>query len=82
MPLKFYRSRKALAKSTLMTILIFGLWDILATARGHWGFEPDFVWSLRLINLPFEEVLFFVVVPFCSIFTWEAINFIKARRGG
>jgi lycopene cyclase domain-containing protein len=78
-PLKFYRNLRALAISIVLIVLIFGSWDIFATYRGHWHFNPLGVWPLRVVNLPLEEVMFFVVIPFCCIFTWEAIRFIKER---
>jgi len=78
-PLKFYRNKKALFLSIGLIVLIFGAWDVVATARKHWHFSPQGVWPLRIINLPLEEVLFFVVIPFCCIFTWEAIKFIRQR---
>jgi hypothetical protein len=30
--------------------------------------------SQYLFNLPLEEVLFFVVIPFCCIFSWKALH--------
>jgi len=77
--LKFYRNIRALLITIALIVVIFGSWDVLATFRGHWFFNPEGVWDMRLINLPLEEVLFFVVIPFCCIFTWEAINFLKKR---
>lgn len=78
-PLKFYRNTRALFMSISLIVLIFGGWDVFATYRGHWSFNPEGVSSIRVINLPLEEVLFFVVIPFCCLFTWEAIKFIKDR---
>lgn len=78
-PLKFYRNIRSLFISIIFIVIIFGGWDMFATYRGHWYFNPQAVWSFRIVNLPLEEVLFFVVIPFCCIFTWEALKFIKAR---
>lgn len=78
-PLKFYRNLKGLALSLGLILLIFGGWDVWATYRGHWYFNSRGVWPFKIINLPLEEVLFFLVIPFCCIFTWEAINYIKGR---
>lgn len=78
-PLHFYRNSKSLIISIFLIALMFGAWDILATARGHWTFNPNGVGRLRIFNLPLEEVLFFIVIPFCCIFTWEAMNYIKKR---
>lgn len=78
-PLKFYRNTSSLLLSILFVLILFGSWDVFATYRGHWRFNPEGVWDFRVLNLPLEEVLFFVVIPFCCIFTWEAMKFIKAR---
>jgi len=78
-PLKFYRNFKALAFSILIVLLIFGSWDVFATYRGHWYFNPEGVLGINIINLPLEEVLFFIVIPFCCIFTWEAIKYLKHK---
>ena len=77
--LRFYRNWRGLFLSILLILFIFGAWDIFATWRGHWHFNPQGVGGIEIVNLPLEEVLFFVVIPFCCIFTWEAINYIKAR---
>jgi lycopene cyclase domain-containing protein len=79
-PLKFYKNTLALFLSIIMIVVIFGTWDVYATYRGHWHFDPASVWKVRIINLPVEEVLFFVVIPFCSIFTWEVLNYFKGKR--
>jgi len=78
-PLKFYRNFRAYILSNLLVLLIFGGWDIFATYRGHWSFSPDGVYPFRIINLPLEEALFFIVIPFCCIFTWEAFLYLKKR---
>jgi lycopene cyclase domain-containing protein len=77
--LGFYRHLKPLLFSLGLIVLVFGSWDVLATYRGHWYFAPQAVWPVRIINLPLEELLFFVVIPFCCIFTWEALNYLRQR---
>ncbi|MDD5155517.1 MAG: lycopene cyclase domain-containing protein [Candidatus Omnitrophica bacterium] len=76
--LKFYRNWRSLLCSIFLIVVIFGSWDVFATYRGHWYFNPRGVWGVKIINLPIEEALFFVVIPFCCIFTWEAIKYIKS----
>jgi lycopene cyclase domain-containing protein len=80
-PLKFWRNWRALVYSVSLIVIIFGGWDIFAAFRGHWRFNPEGVFNLRIVNLPLEEILFFVVIPFCCIFTWEAIKYIKEKAG-
>jgi len=77
--LKIYRHLGALISSLVLIVVIFGAWDVFATWRGHWYFNPKGVWGLRIVNLPLEEVLFFVVIPFCCIFTWEVLRYFKER---
>ena len=77
--LKFWRNAKALAFSLSMIIVIFGAWDVFATWRRHWYFNPEGIFGFRIINLPIEEWLFFIVIPFCCVFTWEALKFIKGK---
>jgi lycopene cyclase domain-containing protein len=78
-PLKFWRNFRALIFSLSMLVAIFGAWDVFAAWRGHWYFNPEGVSGINIINLPVEEWLFFIVVPFCCIFTWEALKYIKER---
>ncbi|MBF0532639.1 MAG: lycopene cyclase domain-containing protein [Candidatus Omnitrophica bacterium] len=74
-PLRFYQHGRALAATLGLILLIFGGWDVFAAYRGHWFFDPASVWPPRIINLPLEEVFFFIVIPFCCIFTWEILLF-------
>jgi lycopene cyclase domain-containing protein len=56
------------------------VWDIIATARGHWSFNPSYVLGLTIAGMPIEEWLFFVVVSFVSVFTWESTKYFMRRR--
>jgi lycopene cyclase domain-containing protein len=78
-PLNFYSNIKALFYSITLIVLIFGVWDTFATFRGHWHFNPSNVWNVRIVNLPVEEVLFFVVIPFCCILSWELLNYLRGQ---
>ncbi len=77
--LKFYKHFSSLLYSISLIVVIFGTWDVLAVSRGHWAFNPSGVGNVRIINLPLEEALFFVVIPFCCIFTWEVLNYLKEK---
>ena len=79
-PLKFWRNFRSLILSIILIVLTFGTWDVWATWRNHWFFNNSGISGWKIINLPLEEWLFFVVIPFCCIFTWEALKFI-AKKG-
>jgi len=61
----------------LITALPWILWDIWATDRGHWSFNQDYILGVKIINLPVEEILFFLVIPFCSLFVWTLVRDFK-----
>jgi lycopene cyclase domain-containing protein len=77
----YRRPRRLL--TALVPALVFVVWDVAAAARGHWSFDPTQVLALpRLAGLPVEELLFFLVVPTCTILTLEAVRGLlgRARR--
>jgi lycopene cyclase domain-containing protein len=55
--------------------LLFIPWDVWFTSMGVWGFNPDYLTGLRIGNLPIEEWLFFIVVPFACSFIYEILNY-------
>jgi lycopene cyclase domain-containing protein len=78
--LNFYASGRRLVLAIAIPMVAFVLWDMVATQRGHWSFNPRYTFGLELGNLPIEEVLFFIVVPFCALFTWESVKYFLRRR--
>ena len=59
---------------------VFLAWDLVATAAGHWRFDPTQTFPLRLWGLPLEEYAFFVVIPLAGILTFEAVAVVRSRR--
>ncbi len=70
----FYRQWKYLFPSVFLTMLLFIPWDIIFTLKGIWGFNPMHQSGISILRLPMEEWLFFIVVPYASIFTYEVLN--------
>jgi lycopene cyclase domain-containing protein len=68
----------------MLSILLVGsvyiAWDIWATDRGHWSFNPEYVGDFRFLGLPAEEMLFFWVVPYAGLFIWHVIGFYREGR--
>jgi lycopene cyclase domain-containing protein len=70
----YFRTWNRLWAPILLVGVFFVLLDILFTAFGVWGFNNRYISGLNLWNLPVEEVLFFVTVPFACVFIYECLN--------
>ncbi len=74
------RQCRRLALAIAPVAAIFVAWDLLAIAAGHWSFDPGQILGVALPGgLPLEEVMFFLVVPLCSILGYEAVRQTLAR---
>ncbi len=74
------RQRLRLLIAILPVAVVFVTWDVMATAAGHWRFDPAQTFALRLWGLPLEEYAFFVVIPLAGILTFEAVAKAGSRR--
>jgi len=83
LPLEFvlhtrvYRRWRRLVVALAPGFVLGVLWDNYAVGAGHWTFDPRYVTGIDVLGLPVEEVLFFIVIPICSVLTIEAV---RARR--
>ncbi len=74
------RRWRRLAITLATVVVIFGGWDVAAVAAGYWRYDPAQTLWVRLFGqLPLEELLFFLVIPFAAILGFEAV---RAVRGG
>ena len=73
--LSYYKKWRALFPAILTMMAIHIPIDILFTRLGIWSFNNDFVSGVYLFNLPLEEWLFFVIIPFCCVFIYESTNY-------
>ena len=71
--LKFYKKWNYLFVGMVITNLIFIPWDIWFTKIGVWGFNPNYLVGFDIINLPLEEWLFFICIPYACVFMHYAI---------
>ena len=76
----FYKHWKYLLPAILVNAVLFVLWDMYFTKHGVWSFNPDYICGTYVFNLPIEEVLFFIVVPYSCAFIYECLNAYVARE--
>ena len=70
----FYTRFISLYKAVLPVAFVFILWDIYFTKNQIWGFTKDYISTIKIINLPLEEVLFFILVPYACLFIYEVVQ--------
>ena len=70
----YYTWWKYLIPAFLLTASLFLLWDHFFTIWGVWGFSETYTTGIKLGVLPLEEILFFITVPYASIFIYAFVN--------
>jgi lycopene cyclase domain-containing protein len=71
--LKFYNQWHAFWPAALVVASFFVLWDCYFTHIKVWGFNGAYLCGLQIINLPVEEVLFFICIPYACLFTYHVL---------
>jgi lycopene cyclase domain-containing protein len=80
----FYKTFKLFLLSAGITSLLYILWDIIFTINNIWEFNDSYILKYKFVHLPIEEYLFFIVVPYASLFVYECIKiyFPNLKIGG
>ncbi len=72
--IKFYKVWRPFFIGTFIMMLLFIPWDIIFTINGIWGFNENYLTELYFLNLPIEEWLFFLCIPYACVFTHYTIS--------
>jgi len=71
---RVYRRPRALLATLAPVVATFAGWDLIAVHHKDWWFSARYTLGPQLAGLPVEEWLFFLVVPVCSLLTYEVLG--------
>lgn len=70
----FYKKWSAWLPAITITGSLFILWDSLFTRWHVWGFNNSYLVNIYCLNLPIEELMFFLTIPYACLFLYETLN--------
>jgi lycopene cyclase domain-containing protein len=77
--LRFDKQWRFLFPAMLLTMVIFIPWDMVKTYLAVWGFNPRYLLGFYIGNLPVEEWMFFIAIPYACLFTYHSLNYLVKK---
>ena len=71
----FFSNLKYLIPAILFSVAIFVMWDLRFEEQAIWRFNSEFLTGMNILNLPIEEWLYFIGIPFLGVFIFENIKY-------
>lgn len=72
--IRFDKYFKEFIIASVLVAIPFIVWDMWFTAQGVWWFNTNYTIGFSIFNLPLEECLFFLCIPFSCVFTYYCLT--------
>lgn len=69
-----YHSFKEELIYIVVLLALFVPMDIFAVSRGVWAFPGNGLLGIHIFNLPIEEYLFMIIIPYFSLIVYKYID--------
>jgi len=66
--LRFFTDWKYFFPASISVAAVYIAFDIYFTKIGVWGFNPLYHFSPKFFGIPVEEIFFFILIPYSSLF--------------
>lgn len=73
--MNFIRYWKPFFTAIILVGFFFILWDIYFAYHNVWGFNDDYLIGFKILKLPIEEWLFFLLIPYASNFIHYSLQY-------
>lgn len=73
--MNFIRYWKPFFTAIILVGFFFILWDIYFAYQNVWGFNDEYLIGFRVLKLPIEEWLFFLLIPYASNFIHYSLQY-------
>lgn len=70
----FFRDWRYFSFAIAVSSFLYLVWDIAFTALGIWKFNEKYLTGFNIVNLPWEEVFFFIAVPYACLFIYACLR--------
>ena len=77
--IKLYKSWPSLFAAIFLVLIPYIIWDIYFTQQGFWGFNETYLLGVFILDLPIEEWLFFICIPYACLFTHKSVLTINPK---
>jgi lycopene cyclase domain-containing protein len=72
--ISFYKTWKSVFKAVACISVPFLIFDSIFIFHDVWSFNPRYTTGISLFNLPLEEIMFFICIPYSCLFTYYCLN--------